>query len=320
MTVARGRVYLSQGNPDSDMFLELRCHRAVVISQDYGEDNPPPKKDSRSPYTTDLAPQSGEGIVGVYLEGDVVISRGERFMRGPRAFYDFTSDRAIMPNAVFRTVQGQREIPVVIRAEEARSLSSREMVFRNAKVSTSDFYKPTYHIGAQHAYVMDTAPYDERGVRLSPQQWLTIMKHTTFNVRGMPLFYTPYTRSRVEQGHTALRRARIGYESREGFGGMTEWHLFRVLGIVRPKDVHAYLTLSWHQDSYSAGIDYNYERQTYSGYGRVQGLRAGRPGGGRRVRRDTGGAGAGEPRTSAGPPQAVPPRRLADAVRTQLLV
>ncbi len=272
MTIARGKVYLSQGNPDSDLFLELRCERAVIISKKYSEDNPPPKKDSRSPFTTGQASKSGEGIVGAYLEGDVVISRGERFMRGPRAFYDFTADRAIMPNAVFRSVQPGRDVPLIIRSEEARSLSSREMVFRNAKISTSDFYNPTYHIGAKHTYMMDTAPYDEKGVRLSPQQWLTKMEHTTFNVRGVPVFYSPYTKSQMEQGHTALRRARIGYESRGGFGGMTQWHLFRLLGIVRPKDVRAYLTLDWHQDSYSVGIDYNYERQTYTGYGRVYGL------------------------------------------------
>jgi len=272
ITIARGNVYLCQGNPDSDLFLELRSQAAVIISQKYGKDRPEPKKDTHSPFAAKLRTVRDEGIVGVYLEEDVIISRGERFLRGPEAFYDFTTDRAIMPDAVFRTIQTQRGVPVIIRAEEARTLSARESVFRNAKVSTSDFYTPTYHIGARHVYMMDTAPYDEKGVRLSPQRWLAKMKHTTFNVRGAPVFYTPYTRTEVEQGHSALRKAQIGYDSTEGFGIETQWHMFRLLGLVRPEDVHAYLTLDWHQHSYSAGIDYEYERQNYTGYGMVYGL------------------------------------------------
>ncbi len=272
ITIARGNVYLSQGNPESDLFLELRSQSAVVISQKYSKDRPAPRKDALSPYSADLPTTVGEGIVGVYLEGDVVIARGERFLRGQEAFYDFTTDRAIMPNAVFRTIQTQRNVPMIIRAEEARTLSARESVFRNAKVSTSDFYTPTYHIGAKHVYLMDTAPYDEKGVRLSEQRWLARMEHTTFNIRGVPISYTPYTRTEVQQGHTALRRARIGYESRKGFGGETQWHLFRLLGLVSPEDVDAHLTLDWHQKSYSAGIDYEYERQSYSGYGIIYGL------------------------------------------------
>ena len=271
MTVARGNVYLSQGNPKSDMFLELRSGLAVIISQKYSEDRPPPKKDSHSPYSPGISPTARESIVGVYLENDVVIARGERYLRGPEAFYDFTTDRAIVPNGVFRTVQGQRNLPIIIRFGEARTLSAREMFFRNAKISTSDFYTPTYHIGARDVYLMDTAPYDEKGVRLSEQRWLTIMRHSTFNIRGVPVLYTPYSRSEVEQGHTALRKARIGYDSTEGFGVMTQWHLFRVLGIVRPKDVHAYLTLDWHQRSYSVGVEYEYERQDYTGYGILYG-------------------------------------------------
>ena len=271
VTVVRGNVYLCQGNAGSDSFLELRSHSAVIVSRRYSKDTPAPKKDSRSPMSTKM-PDASEAVVGVYLEGDVVISRGERYMRSETAYYDFTSDRAIIPNVVFRTVQEQRDIPIYIRADEARTLSAREMVFRNAKVSTSDFHTPTYHIGAKKVYLMDTAPYDEKGVRLSQQSWLIKMKHSTFNVRGVPVMYWPYVKEKAEQGHSALRRAKIESDSTKGFGVSTEWHLFRLLGMVKPSWLDVFLTLDWHENSYSAAIDYEYERNNFSGYGGVHGL------------------------------------------------
>ena len=77
---------------------------------------------------------------------------------------------------VFRTIQEQRDIPVYIRAREARQLAARavpkgpalrgyQWTFRDALVTTSDFYTPEYHIAAKRVYLEDTTPYDEKGGR-----------------------------------------------------------------------------------------------------------------------------------------------------------
>ena len=103
VVIARGNIYLSQGDPDSDLFLELRSQSAVVFL----EKDVPEKTDVYSPFGPKLTgiKRTGEVVTGVYLEGDVVIARGERYFRGPAAFYDFTTDRAIVVDPVFRTVQ-----------------------------------------------------------------------------------------------------------------------------------------------------------------------------------------------------------------------
>ena len=273
VTIARGNVYLSQGNPESDLYLELRAQSAVVFSARKAPGTPDPNVPWAPKVRGIEMPGGGEMVVtGVYLEGDVVISRGERSLRGPEAFYDFLHHRAIVPQPVFRTVQEARNIPVFVRADEARMLSERELAFTHAKVSTSDFYTPSYHIGAGRAYFKNTTPYDETGMRLGENSWLTEMEDATFNVRGLPVAYWPQSRSNVTEGHSPLRRATIGRHGQMGFGGETQWHLFRLLGLLEPEGFEATLDLNWYDRGPFAALDLAYDRETYHGYWRLDGM------------------------------------------------
>jgi hypothetical protein len=271
VTTARGNVYLSQGNPDSELFLELRAQAAVVFSR---RKEPKAAKVPWAPQIRGIKVPGGgeETVTGVYLEGDVIIARGERYLRGPAAYYDFASDRALIVEPVFRAVQEQRNIPVYVRAKEARILSEREVQFKDAKVSTSDFYTPSYHIGASEAYLKNTTPYDAKGVRLGEQSWLTHLKDATFNVRGLPVMYWPESRLDFTQGHSPLRKAQVGSHGRLGFGGETEWQLFRLLGLLEPEGFKGTLDLNWYDRGPFMGARLEYDRETFSGYGQMYGL------------------------------------------------
>jgi len=275
VTVAHGDIYLSQGNPDSDQFLEMRAQTAVVFSarRPAGE----ARKAAIPPYAPKVTgintPGGGQEVVtGVYLDGDVVISRGSRYMRGPSAYYDFTTNRALMVEPVFRAVDEKREIPVYVRAEEARVLSDREVVFHNARITSSDFYTPSFHIGAREAYIRNKTPYDAKGVRLGEQRWLTVVKDGTFNIHGVPIAWTPGSKNDFTRGTTPLRRATLGRHGQMGFGGETEWHLFRLLGLIEPEGVDAIFEADWYDRGPMAGIDMDYDRQTYHGYSKLYGV------------------------------------------------
>ena len=271
ITIARGNVYLSQGTPDSDNALELRAQEAVIFSEVLGADGEPvPPKPSLAPASVELTPDR-ENIVGVYLEGDVIMARGERYMRGPDAYYDFTTDRAIMTNGVFRTVQEQRNVPIVLRFTEGRMLSARELWFRDAMVSTSEFHTPTYHFAASRVYMMDMTAYDERGVRLTQRHWLADMHHVTTNVRGVPVWYSPRLRSDFEQGHSALRSLKVGWAAEFGPEIESEWHLFRLLGLVKPEGYNAILHLDYKRGP-TVGVEADYDRENYSGYAILWGM------------------------------------------------
>lgn len=274
-TVAHGNIYLSQGNPDSDQFLEMRAQTAVVFSATR------PAGDEKQTSVTPFAPQvSGidtpgggrEVITGVYLDGDVVISRGSRYMRGPSAYYDFTTKRALIVNPVFRAVDKKRELPLYVRADEARVLSDREVVFHNARITSSDFYTPSFHIGARRAYIKNKTPYDAKGVRVGEQKWLTQVKDGTFNLYGMPIAWTPGSKSNLTERTSPLSRASLGSHGRMGFGGETEWHLFRLLGLIEPEGVDAKLEADWYKRGPMAGISVDYDRESYHGYSKLYGI------------------------------------------------
>jgi len=123
---------VSQGNPNSDLYLEMQAEGAVVFSQH--RPGGPTTRESTVPWAPDVkgieASGGGqEAVTGVFLQGDVVIRRGDRTFRGPSAYYDFTTRRALMVEPVFRAVQEERNIPVFVRASEARILSDREVQF-----------------------------------------------------------------------------------------------------------------------------------------------------------------------------------------------
>lgn len=274
ITIAKGDVYIAQGAPESDMFLEMRADSAVIFTEPKPPGAPGTKETPYAPALRGMkAPGGGEEVItGAYLEGDVRVSRGERSMRSPSAFYDFTANRALILEPVFRTVQEQREIPIFVRAKEARVLSEREIVFKDAQVSSSDFYTPEYSMGAKRMYLKDTTPYDEKGERLSERTWLGDMKDVTYNLRGVPLAWTPESQTTFEEGPTPLRKASIGTHGNLGFGVESEWHLFRLLGVLKPQGFNATLDLDWYKRAPLAGVNVKYDRETYSGYTMLHGL------------------------------------------------
>ncbi|MHC4295392.1 MAG: LPS-assembly protein LptD, partial [Planctomycetota bacterium] len=270
VTIARGNVYLAQGDPDSALFMELRSQAAVIFSEKEVHE----KDDVRSPYSPKIPRLGAEGqaVTGVYLEGDVIIARGDRSFRGPAAFYDFSTDRAIVVEPVFRTIQKQRNVPIYIRAREARALSAREIWFADAKVSTSEFYTPTYHIGAKRAYLMDNTPYDAKGRRLGEQAWRGKFRDVTFNVRGAPIFYVPFTQGDLEQGNSALRKLEVGKQGKFGWGAESQWHLFRLLGLVKPEGFKGRLDLGGGEEGAYGGVKLEYARKDFSGYHHLYGM------------------------------------------------
>lgn len=279
LAIVKGKVYLSQGALDSDDFLELRADSAVVFTRD---DVKKRKKEDeyeyeKVPYAPPIVGLSGgETVTGVYLEGDVIVSRGDRKMTGRAAYYDFVHQRAVILEPVFRTIQEQRNIPIYVRAARARILSPRETKFYDAVVSTSDFKTPSYAMGAKEATLRDETPYDAEGEEIGPRRYSARYRRGRFDVYGFPVAYLFNGQTTFEEGHTPLRKAVLGKMGRLGYGGETEWHLFRLLGLVKPEGVNARLQASLYEKGALLGTTGDYDREEsdrrYSGYFKAVGV------------------------------------------------
>lgn len=298
--VATGGVYFSQAGGPQDATLEIQAERAVVFpARRRGtsarravpmEETPavapreplptPPEEGAaaqkpaqpapRKPSASDdvmANPLGGQDIRAVYLEGDVVLSLGARFVRASRLFYDFELERALILDAVFRADVPGRDVPLYVRADEIRQLSTREFAAQNAEVSTSEFYTPSYHVGAERVYLRDMTERDTVGRPVESVVGEYEMQNATLNVGGFPLLWWPYSKGRLETSETLLRGIRTGYSGDYGAEFESKWYLFNLMGMSPPPGYDASLRLDYFSSRGPAiGLDVDYERESHYGY------------------------------------------------------
>jgi len=295
--VATGGVYFSQdGGPDAPV-LEVRAQNAVVFPMGEtaslfgqgveGERREPAESEGdedlerldtsdEEPVETEREKTGGalglgaageqSGVSAVYLEGDVVLSLGNRFVRADRLYYDFERDRAIILDAVFRAEIPIREIPLYIRASEIRQLSAREFSAENAVVTTSEFYTPSYHVGADWVKLRDETERGSEGQAVGPIAGTYELKNATLNVEGLPLLWWPYSRGNIEASETLLRRMRTSYSGDMGMEFESSWYLFNLLGAEPPPGYDATLRMDYFSKRGPAtGVNLDYERETHYG-------------------------------------------------------
>ncbi|MCL2700184.1 MAG: hypothetical protein FWE88_00660 [Phycisphaerae bacterium] len=262
------------GNPEDDAHTTLSAEAAVM----YTEQNVGPK-DSHSPISVRMERLTfgqNESPVGIFLDNTVVIARNDHKLRASQAFYDLTTDRAMLIQPVYRTFEAKRNVPLYIRAAEAHQLSAREIVFKDARVSTSDFATPSYAIASQKLRIQDQTLYDDEGRAISEQVIRGEMTHATFQLEGVPIFYWPWFAGDVSDVHTPLRRASMGNNANFGVGVETNWDLFRLLGLARPNGVDATLDLAYYSKVAMAGVGMKYARtdrlRDYYGYAQLYGV------------------------------------------------
>ena len=211
----------------------------------------------------------GEHIVSGYFEGDVRVfttpagaSRNELRMRAERVYYEFATDRAVLTDVVFHTVDAKRGVPIFMRAATVRQLSQGEFKADGAEMTTSAFATPTFGLGASHIYVRSEDSGDPRlGERVTYSA-----QDVTLNAFGFPVIYAPQTGGTMTARGSIFRG--IGVEtsdSRFGPSVRTDWGLFETLGEPPPTNVDAAYKLDYLGSRGPAGgIDATYNGGTVS--------------------------------------------------------
>ena len=286
-----GVIFVQEGDPSSPP-LEIRAARAVafadpgggrewlqVIEGGSGAAPPAPTTQPAVPGVQPSRPPQAEvgGLLGmqgalegrlqaVYLEGDVVLSLGERSVRAERLYYDFSRDRALILDAVMRIELTDRQVPLYIRAAEIRQLSAREFSARDARVTTSEFYTPHYHVGAERVVLRDVTDRDAAGRPTGAVSGTYKLENTTLNVGNTPIAWWPYSQGDFSTSETALRRVRMGHNGDFGTQVETAWRLFNLLGVQAPPGYDSTLRLDYFSDrGPAAGVDADYQRDNYFG-------------------------------------------------------
>lgn len=198
-------------------------------------------------------------VRAVYLEGDVVLSLGDRFVRAERLYYDFEMDRALILDAVFRAEMPERGIPLYIRAATVRRLSPREFSATRAVVTTSEFHTPHYHVGAERVVVRDSTQRDAGGSAVGSVRGAYELHNTTLNLENVPILWWPYSQGDFTGTETALRGFRFSYGGRRGITAQTEWDLYTLTGAQKPPGHDARMMIDYFgRRGPAVGLDYDY--------------------------------------------------------------
>ena len=233
-----GHVVLRQESATGD-YITLQADRAVIFT---------PYKNLKD-IQTDQVKAIQQAAEAAYLEGDVRIVRkpadekqGEQRLVANRAYYEFTTDRAVLTDVVLYTVDPRSFVPMVVRARLVRQLSEHEYTAEHSTVSTSSFHTPSFAIGATSTYIRQTDFDNEvTGVRTHFFAW-----NPTFEIAGVPAFWMPAMAGTVVQ-KSPLRHIELSHARGFGIGVSSEWGVFETLGLLAPKS----LDMSYRLDYYS---------------------------------------------------------------------
>ncbi len=92
----------------------------------------------------------GTVIREVYAEGDITLRRDDELVRAKRLYYDFVNNRAVLIRGEilyrYESDDGSLRVPIIVKADRIRQLSSDMVIAGPAHLTTCDFGEPHYDL------------------------------------------------------------------------------------------------------------------------------------------------------------------------------
>ena len=205
---------------------------------------------------------SADDVRGIYLEGAVIAEsdRNDYVVRAARMYYDFVTDRAIMLDAVLRTYDRERRVPVFARADELRQLAEDQWSGSDVRLSASSFATPTLSIGCDTATIRQVpGTIQEDGTETRTRIEVT-GSHNTIRAGDVPIFYWPWFRGYADR--MPLKGISTSFENYQGLGIRAKWDLPTLLGMEPlTEDTLELETSGYFKRGPALGLDWKWNRQ-----------------------------------------------------------
>ncbi len=254
-----GRFHLSQQQDEKGRLLELQADNGVVFAS--GRQLPSGR--DKSGLQEILA--SGT-IAAVYLAGDVVMTEGQRTIRADEIYYDFEEKKALVTNAVMRTYDVGRGIPIYVRAARLRQLAVNRFEADNITLTTSEFYLPQVSLNASKVLLTDTSPVDEAQGKLSDRSFDAQIEDVRFKIYDKTFFYWPSVRANLIRPDVPLKGVHAGHDRTWGTSVETQWYLARLLGLKEPDGTESTIGVDYYSErGPGSGVEVNYTKDNYFG-------------------------------------------------------
>ncbi len=256
---AIGRFYLSVKQDERSGLLELQADSAVIF---LAEGQSPADKDKRGAV--------GIAAKAIYLCGDVTMTSGPRTIRASEIYYNFQDKKGLVVNAVMRSFDAARGIPIYVRAAELKQLSENEFEAENVTLTTSEFHLPQISVNASKLKVTDTTPADSGGTagqgKTPRTSYDARMEDVRLKMYDSTIFYWPSMRSNLVRPDLPIKSVHAGYDSTWGTTVETRWYLARLLGLQEPEGTDNTLALDYYGErGFGTGVESDYMGDDYFG-------------------------------------------------------
>jgi hypothetical protein len=256
-----GRFYVWQRQDEKGGLLELQADRAVIFylgPQTQGE------QDKVGPSGAGVEAILGGGTIGaIYMAGDVVMTEGRRTIRAEELYYDFQQKKALVVEAVMRSFDVARGIPIYVRAAKLRQLAENKFQAEDIVLTSSEFYRPQISLSASRVLIADTSSVDEQEGKVSDSSYDAQMRDVRLNLgERTALFYWPFLRSNLQRPDVPLKGIHIGHDNTWGTSLETRWYLSRLLGLREPAGTDATFNLDYYgKRGLGTGAEIEYENK-----------------------------------------------------------
>ena len=251
-----GRFYVWQKQDERGGLLELLADNAVIYASE----------------ELRLGEGAAEdiGVKAIYMSGDVVMTEGQRTIRADEIYYDFERKKALAINAVMRSFDMERGIPIYVRAAKLRQLAENKFAAENITLTTSEFYLPQVSLNASSVIITDTTTVDAQMEQLADSSYDAEMHDVRLQIDDKTIFYWPFMRSDLRRPDVPLKSVHAGYDNTWGLSVETRWHLSRLLGLQEAEGADSTLELDYYSDrGLGGGAEVEYEGE--DSFGRLLG-------------------------------------------------
>ncbi|HBG77632.1 MAG TPA: hypothetical protein DDW84_02115 [Phycisphaerales bacterium] len=256
----RNRFYLWQKKDEQGGLLEFQADAAVIFYE----------QSAKSEHSDANDIVTGNAVKAAYFFGNVVMTEGLRTIRSDEAYYDFDAKQGLAVNAVMRTYEPDRGIPVYLKAERLKQLSENKFKGENVVLTNSEFYVPRISMTASEIIVTDTTSVDAQAGEAGPQSYDAELRKVKLKIDNRTVFAWPKFRTSLKGSDMPLRRASLGSDSDWGTIVETEWYLARVLGLKEAKGVDSSLFVDYYSKR-GMGVGTKIEYEKPNSFGNISG-------------------------------------------------
>ncbi len=255
-----GRFYLWKKLDEEGHLIEMQADSAVVFW------SPEKVKEAEQQQLSPEEFLKQGAIPAIYVAGDVILTEGDRTIRAEELYYDFIESKALAVQALFRTFDVGRGMPIYLRAVKLRQVAANRFAAEDVLVTTSEFYKPQLSLQASRVYVTDDVTVDAEAGELSDNSLNIQMEDVRMKVGDTTLLRWPKMQTDLQRPDVAIKRVHVGSNSIWGPSLETDWFLSRLLGLQEPEGTDSTLSLDYYGDrGPGAGAEVEYEGDDYFG-------------------------------------------------------